>query len=133
MQTPRRFLDFVVDDESLYDRHGFDLISCLGWFVSEEDKKAARRLLRDERPDIDDRVAIYVCPEDGDLYCGALTAVAERRGNEIVWRDLASSTYDFEVGSWHHDSTAFADWPQLRFNAAEYWHAIVERPRPAPG
>jgi hypothetical protein len=29
MQTPRRFLDYIVDGESLYERHGFDLISCL--------------------------------------------------------------------------------------------------------
>jgi hypothetical protein len=32
MQTPRRFLDFVVDGEALYGRFKHDYISCLGWF-----------------------------------------------------------------------------------------------------
>jgi hypothetical protein len=130
MQAPRRFLDYIVDGNSLYERHGFDLISYLGWFVREEDEKAARRLLRDEPPDLDNRVAIYVCPEDADLLCGALTATVERQGPEIVWRDLANSYFDSVADSWHHDTTPFADWPELRFDAAEYWRAITERPAP---
>ena len=132
MQTPRRFLDYIVDGESLYERHGFDLISCLGWFVPEEDAKAARRLLRDEPPDLQDRVAIYVCPEDADLLCGALTAIVERQGAEIVWRAIANSQFDSVVDSWHHDDTSFSDWPDLRFDAKEYWRAITERPAPVP-
>jgi hypothetical protein len=72
-QTPRRFLHFIVDGQSLYERHQADFISCLGWFVPAEDLHAAARLLRDEQPDVGDRVSSYVCPECGDLYCGAIT------------------------------------------------------------
>jgi hypothetical protein len=96
--------------------------------VPEEDAKAARRLLRDEPPDLQDRVAIYVCPEDADLLCGALTAIVERQGAEIVWRAIANSQFDSVVDSWHHDDTSFSDWPDLRFDAKEYWRAITERP-----
>jgi len=33
-RTPRRFLDFCVDGQSLYEAIGEDLISCLGWFAA---------------------------------------------------------------------------------------------------
>jgi hypothetical protein len=57
-QTPRRFLDYVIDGESLYERHRFDLITSLGWPIAEEEERAAQRLLGTEPPDISDRVAI---------------------------------------------------------------------------
>ena len=119
MQTPRKFLDFIVDGESLYDRHGSDFISPLGWFVPEEDERAAARLLREAPAHIDDRVAIYVCPECGDLDCGAVTARIERDGDHIVWNDIAMSSPDYEAGGWHHDMAQFAEWAPLRFAARE--------------
>jgi len=36
----------------------------------------------------DGRVALYVCPECGDLGCGAVTALVERANDDVVWRDL---------------------------------------------
>ncbi len=71
-QTPRRFLDYVVDDVSLYEKHGADFIGALGWLPEEADSGAAQRLLRKQAPDVGDRVALYICPEDGDLLCGAI-------------------------------------------------------------
>ena len=130
-QTPRRFLDYIVEGESLYERHGADFISPLGWFLPEEDEKAAQRLLGDEPPDIDGRVGVYVCPECGDRYCGALTVVLEQEGSEVVWSGIATSHFNYVHDAWTHDSTAFADWPDLRFDATEYRHAITERQRPS--
>jgi len=87
MQTPRRFLGFIVGGESLEEHHGFDLI-LLPWLV-----RACRRtrrphggFSRDESSDLDDRVAVYVCLEDADLLCGALSAIAERQSPESMWR-----------------------------------------------
>jgi len=129
MQTPRRFLDFIIDGESLYDRHGLDLISPLGWFVPPADEKAARQLLLEEPSEFGHRVEIYVCPECGDRYCGSLTAIVERQGEEIVWRDIASTTFDFfEAEAWQHENLPLAEWPELRFAAAEYVQAIANRP-----
>jgi hypothetical protein len=128
-QTPRRFLDFIVDGASLYERHGSDLIGCLGWFDAVEDDRAAARLLRDEPPEVDGRVAVYVCPECADLDCGAITVAIERQGPAIVWRAPALTTPDDEAGGWHHDEGELADWPELRFDAREYWSAIASRPR----
>jgi len=123
-QTPRRFLDYIVDGDSLYERHGADFIAPLGWLPADEDEKAARRLLREEPPDVDGRVALYICPEDGDLLCGAITARIERDGEDIIWSDLAMSSFDFVEQKWHHDPK----WDELRFPASEYRKAIAERP-----
>jgi hypothetical protein len=126
-KTTRRFLDYVVDGESLYERHGFDLITPLGWSAADDEERAARRLLGHEPPDIGDRVAIYVCPECGDLLCGAITAVIDRNGVNVVWRDLAWSTVDFPDFVREH-SPLRSGWPPLRFNATQYFNAIVSRP-----
>ena len=127
-KTPRRFLDFIVDSQSLYERHGSDYISPLGWLRGDHDERAAQRLLRKEAPDIEGRVAIYVCPECADLDdldCGALTTLVTREGDDIVWREVAFS-YPF-YGTWRHDP--ITGWEELRFPAGDYWRAITERPR----
>jgi hypothetical protein len=130
MQTPRRFLDFVVDGEALYERHGSDFIGCLGWLRPESDDAAARRLLRKEKPDIAGRVSLYICPEDADPHCGVISTFIEREGNDLVWRDMAMSRFDFQAGRWVDDPTGLEAWRLLRFPAAEYWRAITERPLP---
>jgi hypothetical protein len=128
MQTPRRFLDFVVDGEALYERHGFDFIGCLGWLPPAHDEAAARRLLRREEADIDGRVSLYICPEDADPYCGVISAFIDRVGNDIEWRDIAMSWFDFRADAWAHDLTGLEAWRLLRFPATEYWRAITDRP-----
>jgi hypothetical protein len=110
---PRRFLDFVVDGESLYARHGADFISCLGWLPPEADAHAAARLLRDAPPDLGDRTSIYVCPVCADFGCGAISVRIAREGDEIVWSRFAMSNGD------EHDEDQF-DVPELRFSAREY-------------
>jgi hypothetical protein len=123
-QSHRRFLDYVIDGDSFYRRHGHDLVSVLGWFVPDEEHLAAQRLLGTSSPDVDGRTAISVCPEDGDLLCGALTARIINEGNEIHWIDLALSYPDHDNGTWQHDSLRLAGGPELRFDAEEYKSAI---------
>ena len=62
VQCHRRFLDYVIDGDSFYRRHGHGLVSVLGWFVPEQDELAAQRLIGSESPDLDGRTAIAVCP-----------------------------------------------------------------------
>jgi hypothetical protein len=125
-------LDFVVDGVSLHDRHGADDISCLGWFTPEEDEQAARRLMGTAEPDVEDRVALWVCAECGDVLCGALTAHIVRSADEIIWRDFALSWHDHAAGRWVHETGPFGDWDELRFDAAQYDQAISRRPPAAP-
>lgn len=126
MQTPRKFLDFVVDGESLRERHGLDNVTPLGWLLPESDDRAARRLLGDDAGDVDGRVAIYVCAECGEVECGAVTALVERDADtgEVVWRDFAHTLR--EDDGWRHDPLA---WGEFRFKAESYRGAILSRPK----
>ena len=90
-QTGRIYADFVVDGEpfSARARNIGDLISRLGWGSREVQDAALAALLLEAPADLPDgRRSIYVCPECGDLACGALTAIVERDGDFVVWRDF---------------------------------------------
>lgn len=129
-QSHRRFLDYVIDGDSFYRRHGLDLVSVLGWFAPEQDDLAAQRLLGSLTPELDGRTAVAVFPEDGDLLCGALTARIVKEGREIHWIDLAESSYDFDSETWQHDALQLAGAPELRFEAEQYRVVISQRPSP---
>lgn len=88
-KTQRDYLDFVIDNASLSEEFD-DMISCLGWFVAGENEKAVRRLLLEELADFpNNRRSLYVCPECGDVSCGAVSIVIEEDENHIIWRDFA--------------------------------------------
>lgn len=87
-RTQRDFLDFIVDGQPLSELVG-DQVSCLGWFEPEENAKAVRRLLLKEPADLpNNRRTLYVCPECGDIGCGAVSLVVERDEGSIIWRDF---------------------------------------------
>ena len=121
-QTPRRFLDFVVDDAPLYPMMG-DFISVLGWQSESENELAARRLLRKAEPDAPNgRTSIYVCPECAGLGCGAVTVVIDRFGDSIVWRDFGfQNNYDESILK-----DDFEQLGMLSFNATDYYNEIVK-------
>ena len=57
--------------------------------VSIEGDRAIRRLLLADGGDAsENRVSLFICPECGDLGCGAITVRIERLDTGIVWRDL---------------------------------------------
>ena len=119
-KTQRDFLDFVIDGESLSEKLGGDLASCLGWFVPEENTKAVHRLLLKEVADLpNNRRSLYVCPECGELDCGAITAVIERSGDRIIWRD-----FGFQSNS--DDVTLIRDYGDVSFafDRAQYNQAL---------
>ena len=96
-RTGRVYADFVVNGvalSSLVQRRG-DLISRLGWGPRKAQEEAVACLLLESPPDFPwggGRRALYVCPEDGDLHCGAVTAVVERDGETVIWRDFGYET-----------------------------------------
>jgi len=54
-----------------------------------ENELAVRRLLLEEPADFpNERRSLYVCPECGDIGCGAVTVAIEKRDNSIIWRDF---------------------------------------------
>lgn len=91
-KTEILFADLIINDISFYNllkNRGFDLVSCLGWSFINIQQNEINKLLLKGLPDFEnDRYAIYVCPECGDLGCGAVSVKLERKDNLIIWSDL---------------------------------------------
>ncbi|GAA3486748.1 oxidoreductase [Streptomyces cremeus] len=115
----RDFMDFVVDGRPLlHQLSDLDAVSPLASdippaiFVTH-----VRRLLLEAAPPLpDNRYVIYGCPECEGLECGAVTAVIEQRGCDILWRDFAwqtTHTLDFARDGYHGVGP-------FRFDAAQY-------------
>ena len=119
-RTQRDYFDFVVDGASLSEMFGGDLASCLGWFVPERNAQAVYRLLLKEPADLpNNRRSLYVCPECGELDCGAISAVIERVGEKVIWRDFAFQRHYDEVEPIKgHEGISFT------FDRAQYNQAI---------
>jgi hypothetical protein len=94
---------------------------------SDEDERAAQRLLLAAPSEIDGRVALYVCPECGDVHCEAITVIIDRQGDEMVWRDAGHSDFDWVADEWRHEPVL--DFPELRFDANQYSAVLTDRPR----
>lgn len=93
------FVDFVVDGRSLLEYLGWpDQITALEGKPRPVNEAAIRQLLMLEPTElVDGRQAIYICPECGDLGCGAISAVVELRGDFVVWEDFASyNPYNYD-------------------------------------
>ncbi|MET8597374.1 oxidoreductase [Streptomyces althioticus] len=97
LQVHRDFVDFVVDGRPLlYRLSDLDAVSPLASDVPPSLFTAQVRglLLETGAPLPDGRHVLYGCPECEDLACGAVTAVIERDGQDVVWRDFAWQTGD---------------------------------------
>ena len=95
--SERIFYDFVVNGVSLLDgvaRHNApnaDMTSVLtvNWPLEPGSEDLAP-LLGAVPPPLDGgRVELYVCPECGDIGCGALTAVIAMSPTVVTWTELA--------------------------------------------
>jgi hypothetical protein len=102
---------------------GRAVVSVFGWGARQEQVLAADRLVCLADPDLPDgRVSLYVCPECGDLGCGALSVVIEERAETFVWRDFAfQNNYDGKI----HDLGVGAIGP-LVFESRMYHRVIDE-------
>ena len=87
------FLDVVIDDRSLRDtvaQPAQDLVTELNRPWLHVVPEAVRRFLggRASEELVPGRVALLVCPVDGDLGCGQLTAALEVGDMEVLWSDF---------------------------------------------
>ncbi|MDA9426177.1 MULTISPECIES: hypothetical protein [Bradyrhizobium] len=118
----RYTFDFVVNGQSLFAVTGasnLDLSGCLS-VPQREPELALRlndrlaRLLTSAVPiGGSNRVALYVCPECGDLACGAITALVSRSEGVVHWSDFAHENEDdsetklMKVGPFAFDWTSY--------------------------
>jgi hypothetical protein len=102
-RTERRFFDFVIDGLSLRDTIAceYDLASVL-WInapVPTAIAQSIRRLLLIDPGDLPDgRVALYTCPECGDLGCGGITVDIKLSEGAVVWSKFGyQNDYDNDL------------------------------------
>jgi hypothetical protein len=89
-------IDFLVDGESLLQtlvRLGGGHSDFMGCFVKgypEQNGKCVDKLLAHAKPDTENgRVLLYICPECGDVGCGAYAARVTKTDEYYIWSDFA--------------------------------------------
>lgn len=92
-KTDRKYIDFIVSGQSLGQLFGLpdlDLIGTFGWTDKKEyEYKKIDEFLGIEKTKLETgRTCFYVCPECGDIECGAITAKIEVTDNMIIWKDF---------------------------------------------
>jgi hypothetical protein len=92
-------LDFFVSGKSLLkeiERRGYDLVPRLGSDLLPIDSVTRDLLLLEMAGDTPSgRVALYICPECGDIGCGVVSVKISRDRSDIVWSDLVwENNYD---------------------------------------
>ncbi|HTJ11438.1 MAG TPA: hypothetical protein VL547_05420 [Dinghuibacter sp.] len=92
----REFLEFYVSGRSLKSILGIedsDLVTSID--LDRNNKQILNVFRGKEKSRLETgRVMIYVCPECGDIGCGAITAIILDRGAKIIWSDFGSEAGD---------------------------------------
>jgi hypothetical protein len=132
-KTARRFADVVVDSQSLYAvvrSEGLDFISAILLDYPHIARPAVSRLLGDEPPDAPaGRVALYICPECGDLGCGAVTVKINRSDDKVEW-----SAWGYQ-NNYEDDITPLRGFADVTFRRQDYervLRALLARMAPEP-
>ena len=92
----RKSVDFIIDNNSLldllYKNYGGhnDFIGCFVKGLKKLNKHSKDKLLNIIKPETKDgRTAIYICPECGDISCGAYCCKIEKTNGIYIWKDFA--------------------------------------------
>ena len=120
-QTARTTWDFVVGGASLFDAvRGEDLDLCGVLDVARRDwnVSAVASLLLEAPPLVPGgRHMIFVCPECGDLGCGAITSEVLRDGEVVTWQRFGfENDYDEKMS----DFDSYKSLGPFRFDWQQY-------------
>ena len=120
-KTLRHHLDFIVDGRSLFElvhAEVRDLVGVLGWCLSPiDDLTVARLLLEQPSPYPAGRMTLFVCPECGDIGCGAITATVSLQNGRYTWRNFG---YENNYDSSMSDFVTYAAVGPFEFEAGDY-------------
>jgi hypothetical protein len=124
-RTERPYLDFVIDGVALSSQVSGDFITPFGWLDASEHEASIDRLLGKSPPDMrNGRTALYICPECGDLACGAVTLLVARENGVIVWKNFGfENTYEDVL-----HTAGLENIGPFAFDATQY-HELFERLR----
>jgi len=92
-QADRKYIDFIVSGQSLAKVFGLpdlDMIGTFGWTENKEiENKNIDEFVGKATPEIETgRTMFYVCPECGDIGCGAITAKIEMTDTKVIWKEF---------------------------------------------
>ncbi len=99
-KTSVDFQEFCINEKSLLELLPTqDVVGIIGSFKPEFDKEAVSQLLLKENSVLNSgRIPIYICPECGDLGCGAITVSIEESADTYTWKDFGfENNYDEEL------------------------------------
>lgn len=125
----RTSLDFIVDGQSLYTQlmEAADLGGVMGAFVSDRPRENLKvrsiPLLRQRDLDLKTRAMLYVCPECGDIECGAIAVEITKTGRTYTWRNFAFEGYP---GDRLVERMTFTEIGPFTFRAEDY-EPLIER------
>jgi hypothetical protein len=119
----RHYLDFVISGQSLLKILGldtYDLITPFGWGMTKDYEQQLLReiTLRDKSSLETGRVMLYICPECGDIDCGAITANIVDLGGTILWKD-----FGYETG-YSGLTEEYNNIEPIEFNRQDYFKAF---------
>ncbi|MGB4775497.1 MAG: hypothetical protein WBP45_10015 [Daejeonella sp.] len=123
-KTERHFLDFMISGKSLKTILGLedsDMITSFGWTDDEKQIKQIKNSFKLQgNPELKTkRVSLYVCPECGDIGCGAITASIKGVANSIIWED-----FGYENG--FEEMELYTNIKPIEFNKESYLQAFSE-------
>ena len=102
--TERTSADFLIDGQSLLEmlvKNAGGHSDFMGCFVSGYAEACERMsaMLLDVPPENGKRVLLYICPECGDVGCGAYSALVRRDRECYVWESFAYQTSECDLKS----------------------------------
>jgi hypothetical protein len=118
-------VDFLVNGKSLYELlsvHKLDLVGRFSQSAQAWNEESADIFLTRKSADLENgRVMLYVCPECGDIGCGAITVNISKSDEGYAWAEFGyENNYDPQM----KDLDSYRAIGPFQFEADEYWEAI---------
>ena len=118
-------VDFLVNGQSLYEllsAHSFDLVGRFWQGDRAWNEESANIFLTKQSADLENgRTMLYVCPECGDIGCGAITVTIIKSDNSYTWTEFG---YENNYDSQMMDLDSYRAIGPFRFQFDEYCEVI---------
>jgi hypothetical protein len=131
-------LDFLIDGESMHEMlPAPDAVrdGCLGNGGYQRHEPLVKRMLLEIPSDLETgRVALYVCPQCGDIGCGAVTAVIEQTDEFFIWKDFGyEKNWAMRDDEPLFDLSGYENIGPFYFDKQQYREALTRWPTREPG
>ena len=125
VKQERFTVDFLVNGQSLYEllsAHSLDLVGRFSQGNRAWNEESANIFLTKQSADIENsRIMLYVCPECGDIGCGAITVTIIKSDNSYAWTEFGyENNYDPQM----MDLDSYRTIGPFRFQFDEYCEVI---------